>query len=203
MSKRRVLILDDDEAVALTIQRVAAAAGHDARHTSDPVEFFELVSSWAPEVVVVDLIMPHLDGIDVLAKLAERGSDTSVVILTGLEPRVAAAARRFALEHGLAISGTLTKPFTRRQIESALGGSPQSRRAPQAQALPVWVTPQEVESAVAHPGCSRSLCSRSSVASARPWPASRLWCGGTTPTVDRCPPVPWWPSRSGTVSSAT
>ena len=47
---------------------------YDARHTSDPVEFFELVRSWAPEIVVVDLIMPDLDGIDVLAKLAERRS---------------------------------------------------------------------------------------------------------------------------------
>ncbi len=152
MTGLRVLVLDDDLAVAATIERVAIAAGYDARHTGDPVEFLELVRTWCPDIVVVDLIIPGLDGIEVLAELAQRRSTAAVVIVTGLEARVAAAARRFAVEHGLGISGTLTKPFTRRQIESALGGDPRSAEAPREQPLPDWVTPEAVKAAVTTPG---------------------------------------------------
>ncbi|HEX6927876.1 MAG TPA: EAL domain-containing response regulator [Gammaproteobacteria bacterium] len=108
----RVLILDDDVAVGETIGFVAETANLEARSVTRPDDFFRVIDEWNPTHIVLDLIMPEMDGVEIMQRLAERGSDASIIILSGVGTRVLDAARRTAAEKGLHIAGVLSKPPT-------------------------------------------------------------------------------------------
>lgn len=119
MSKR-VLILDDDDAVGQTIQFTVEAAGVEARAVSDPDAFLELVDEWEPTHIVLDLVMPRMDGIEVMRLLAERKTTARLVILSGVGTRVLDAAHRVAAEKGLRIAGVLPKPIRPARLREVL-----------------------------------------------------------------------------------
>src|SRR5690625_7467304 len=95
---QRLLTIDDDPTICRTVDLVAATAGFEARSTSDSAEFFRLVQEWQPTHLVLDLVMPGLDGLDVLYRLADMGTTAEVIVTSGQGIRVAEAAQRVAQE---------------------------------------------------------------------------------------------------------
>ena len=120
MNPRRLLILDDDFEVGQTLQFIAAATGFEARHCSEPQRFFELVAEWQPSHIALDLIMPVMDGVEVLGQLSQLGSRARIILVSGMSGRVLEAARRSAVEHGLDIAGALPKPFPPARLRALL-----------------------------------------------------------------------------------
>lgn len=111
MPDRKLLILDDDPAIGRTIVFIAEGMGVSARHTTSHEEFFQAHREWHPTHLAIDLVMPEMDGVQVLAQLAQEDCDSRIIITSGLGDRVLAAAARSAQEHGLDIVGVLSKPF--------------------------------------------------------------------------------------------
>lgn len=132
--KGRVLILDDDDAVGETIGFVAEAAGMDARAVSTPTDFFRLVDEWQPTHIVLDLIMPEMDGVEIMRHLAARRTNAGIVILSGVGSRVLDAARRAASEKGLHIIGVLPKPISPSALQAYLARGDGVEREPVASA---------------------------------------------------------------------
>ena len=108
---RRLLILDDDPGVGQTIELIARASGFETRFTSSPEAFFQGVDEWRPDHIAIDLIMPEMDGVEVLARLAQRQCEARIIVTSGVDHRVLDAAGRSATERGLNIVGVLPKPF--------------------------------------------------------------------------------------------
>lgn len=117
---RRLLIVDDDELVGRTIELIAKREGFDVRVTCNPDRFLDLIGEWRPNIVAIDLVMPGMDGVQVLAELAKRSFSECVIITSGVGHRVLDAAGRSAREHGLHISGVLPKPFNREDVTTLL-----------------------------------------------------------------------------------
>jgi EAL domain-containing protein (putative c-di-GMP-specific phosphodiesterase class I)/ActR/RegA family two-component response regulator len=115
----RVLIIDDDPDVGRLLQLQIKATGREARLTDDPEEFFTLHREWKPSFVVVDLVMPKMDGLDVLTHLARDHCTAAVIISSGMGGRVIDAARRFADANGLEIAGVLGEPHTKAEVQKA------------------------------------------------------------------------------------
>jgi EAL domain-containing protein (putative c-di-GMP-specific phosphodiesterase class I)/ActR/RegA family two-component response regulator len=107
----RLLILDDDAAVGTFMESTAARLGFDARAAAHPDSFFTLVDQWSPTHIAIDLVMPEMDGVEVLVELAKRKCKARIIITSGIGGRVLEAAARSADEHGLNIIGALAKPF--------------------------------------------------------------------------------------------
>src|SRR5699024_5549165 len=101
LTERRLLILDDDLAVARTIGMAAERLGFSVRCVEEPDPFFEAVRQWAPSHVAVDLIMPGMDGVEVMRQLAQAGCDAAVILTSGMGLKVLEAARSTASERGL------------------------------------------------------------------------------------------------------
>jgi EAL domain-containing protein (putative c-di-GMP-specific phosphodiesterase class I) len=121
MNKGRLLILDDDLAVGQTLALVAKDLGMESRLTTSVGKFFASLDEWNPTHITVDLVMPDMDGVEVLRLLAARGCRARIIISSGVGSRILDAARRSAAEHGLDIAGVLPKPFLRSTLHAMLG----------------------------------------------------------------------------------
>ena len=122
MVAQRLLILDDDPMVGEMIQCIAQLAGLETRFTPSPTEFFQLFDQWQPSHIAVDLVMPDMDGVQVMVELAQLSCQAKIIITSGVGSRVLDAAGRAAAEHGLNISGVLPKPFSPATLRALLNG---------------------------------------------------------------------------------
>ncbi len=120
----RVLILDDDAAVGETIGFAAEAIGMDVKSVTKPADFFRAADEWKPTHIILDLVMPEMDGVEIMRHLAARRCRARIIILSGVGSRVLDAARRTAAEKGLDIAGVLSKPVSPRELQAFLDTGP-------------------------------------------------------------------------------
>jgi diguanylate cyclase (GGDEF)-like protein len=137
MNKPKLLILDDDPLAGQPIQSIAEFAGFEVRFVLEPVPFFDQMQEWKPDFIVLDLVMPEMDGVMVMEELAARECDARLIITSGVGGRVLDAAARAAREHGLKVQGVLAKPFTPAALRNLLNhpleshsNSPCKKKAP-------------------------------------------------------------------------
>lgn len=116
----RLLVLEDDQVIGGIIATLAREIGMQARIAEDAAAFFETLVLWPPTHVSVDLMMPGVDGVEILAALAQLGCRASILIVSGVDARVLASAMRVAHEHELPVLGTLRKPFAHHALKALL-----------------------------------------------------------------------------------
>lgn len=120
MPTNRLLILDDEQTIARFIGSVADSLGSASVVTTTGSQFFEKLKSCSPTHIVLDLIMPDMDGVEVMERLAHQNCRASIIITSGVGGRVLDAATRTGREQGLNIAGTLAKPFTAKRLREVL-----------------------------------------------------------------------------------
>jgi EAL domain-containing protein (putative c-di-GMP-specific phosphodiesterase class I)/FixJ family two-component response regulator len=130
MPNRRILILDDDAAVGQTIQWIAESLGFEAEFVTRPEEFFNRLDRMSPDIITIDLVMPKLDGVEIIRLLAERKCRAKIVISSGMGTRVLDAAQRSASEHGLSIAGVISKPISKEALRLMVGEGSESDQPP-------------------------------------------------------------------------
>ncbi len=154
MPDHRLLILDDDPLIGETIGHIARSIGLEVRATTEARTFFETLDEWQPGQIALDLVMPDMDGVEVLVELARRQCQAGIIITSGVGSRVLDAAGRSAAEHGLNIVGVLSKPFATRELKSMLvtPGEPAApaRRPAETAAQDGEITAEELEQAIEH-----------------------------------------------------
>ncbi len=124
MIQNRLLILDDDPMIGQTMAYIARSMGVDAYTTTTAGDFFNQVDKWQPDRIAIDLVMPDMDGVEVLVELARLNCRAQIIITSGVGARVLDAARRSAAEHGLNILGILSKPFSPAALRQLLIARP-------------------------------------------------------------------------------
>lgn len=97
----RLLAVDDDAASAELIVRVAERCGYEAFATSDSRGVINLVAALRPDVMAVDISMPHVDAIELFRLLAERAYDGQIVIVSGQDDQTLIMVQRTAELMGL------------------------------------------------------------------------------------------------------
>jgi two-component system response regulator ResD len=124
-----VLVVDDDDTVAKVVVDYLQRAGHDARHVGDGQSALDAVAAQLPDLVVLDLMIPNVDGLEVCRRIRVAHPNLPVIMLTALgeaEDRIA------GLEVGA--DDYVTKPFSPRElvlrVESVLRRSTAEPPAP-------------------------------------------------------------------------
>jgi EAL domain-containing protein (putative c-di-GMP-specific phosphodiesterase class I) len=107
---------------------VATASGHEGLVIDHPDRFFRAIEEWQPTHIALDLVMPDMDGIQILIELGARKCTADIIITSGMGARVLESARRAALEHGLHIVGLLAKPFSPAALLAMLAKPPRLQR---------------------------------------------------------------------------
>ncbi|ANA79050.1 DNA-binding response regulator [Paenibacillus glucanolyticus] len=80
--RSRILIVDDDEKIISMLRRGLAFEGYDVLTASNGAEGLKVILSEEPDVVVLDVMMPQVDGFEALRRLREGGSTIPVLMLT-------------------------------------------------------------------------------------------------------------------------
>lgn len=113
MSNRQpmLLALDDDQEIGDIVGAVAQQAGFEVEVTSSPGPFHDAVRLRDPDVIVLDLQMPEMDGIQILRSLADQAVRAGIVLVTGMDERTITAAEQYGKSKGLLVLSTLQKPF--------------------------------------------------------------------------------------------
>ena len=106
----RVLVVEDDDAIADVLRRSLRAEGHEVRTAGDWVEALRAAEEFAPDLVVLDLGLPRLDGLEV-AKRLRADSDVPILMLTA---RTETEDRVEGLDSGA--DDYLPKPFERAEL---------------------------------------------------------------------------------------
>ncbi len=83
MSKQRVLIVDDEESARQGLSELVTGWGYETQTAANGVEALERIDDFLPLVVITDVVMPKMDGFQLLAGLKENHPETSVIMLTG------------------------------------------------------------------------------------------------------------------------
>src|SRR5215510_10856787 len=82
MPKTKVLIVDDEPAIREVLEMILQEWGYDVRLASDGTEAKELVESYNPEIVISDVVMPQLSGLDLLRCLKAGNATRPVILVT-------------------------------------------------------------------------------------------------------------------------
>ncbi len=104
----RILVVDDDELVRSLTVRVLERAGYSVVSAASAAHALELVGRDSIDLVVSDVVMPGLTGVELLTELRSRKPDLPVLLMTGGSPEPERTAK--ALELGA--SAIVSKPYT-------------------------------------------------------------------------------------------
>ena len=113
-----VCLVDDDLSVLKSIERLLASDGFSVRAFNKPKGFLTYVQAHAVPLVVLDIWMEEMSGLEVQAQLSALSPQTRVIIITGREDQTAKLA---ALQLG--VIAFFTKPFDDDQFLNAVRGA--------------------------------------------------------------------------------
>ena len=111
----RVALADDSRNMRRAIADVLRGDGYEVREAADGSELLELVAAWPPELVVTDMQMPLVSGMEVIERLRARGSAPPIILITG---SALEAVRAEALARGA--SAVFPKPFDVDDLRTAV-----------------------------------------------------------------------------------
>jgi two-component system response regulator MprA len=113
--RSRVLVVDDDKAVRESLRRSLEFNGYDVVLAGDGAEALAVIAGSDPDVVVMDVMMPRLDGLEATRALRTAGNDVPILVLTA---RDAVGDRVEGLDAGA--DDYLTKPFALAELLARL-----------------------------------------------------------------------------------
>ena len=97
LNKETVFLLDDDSSILKSTGRLLDSAGWKVEAFTDPIAFLEHAAMHCPDVAVIDVLMPAMNGLEVQTRLRSISPSTRVIVLTAKDDP---SVRRTAMNAG-------------------------------------------------------------------------------------------------------
>lgn len=118
---RRVLLLDDDRFMLELLKDMLAELGaFEVFAEAESRRALATLAASAPDLLICDLALPDMDGIEFLQAAASRGFGGKVVLLSGMDAGVREAAGELARVLGLRVAGAFRKPIALEQLRAVV-----------------------------------------------------------------------------------
>jgi DNA-binding NtrC family response regulator len=101
---RKILVVDDEELIRTLVRRTLEANGHTVEEAVNGRQALALYQQHPADLVITDIAMPEMNGLDLLTALTEKYADIKVIAMSGLDENLAVATLLGACE-------TVQKPF--------------------------------------------------------------------------------------------
>ena len=115
-----LLVVDDEEGFGTFVAEVAEGLDYKTRVTTNGREFIKAFKAEKPSVVVIDVVMPGMDGVELAGWLAEQEFDGHVVVVTGYAPLYADLIASQSVAKGMKSVTKLLKPLRAKALRAAL-----------------------------------------------------------------------------------
>lgn len=122
MAAPSLIVVDDEPDMAALIGHVAEELGFSVRVAQNGEQFQRLWDEEKPAAAVLDIVMPDMDGNELLDWLIQQGGAIPVVLVSGFGGRYLELAHRLGSERGATITANLTKPIRIGDLRDALRG---------------------------------------------------------------------------------
>jgi EAL domain-containing protein (putative c-di-GMP-specific phosphodiesterase class I)/CheY-like chemotaxis protein len=129
-----LLALDDEESLADVID-IGERAGFDVSVAVSAAPFKEALAAHTPDVIMLDLQMPDMDGVEIMRFLATHKARAGIVLVSGMDLRTISSAQQLGRGRGLNVVGTLQKPFTEEDLLQRLQAAKAATQAITAEDL--------------------------------------------------------------------
>jgi DNA-binding response OmpR family regulator len=123
MSGERILVIDDEADFLTFVRRVTLQLDFEVEVTTDGDAFKQIYARFNPTVIVLDIVMPRTDGIELIRWLADMGCTARIVVISGFDPNYSKMAQTLGSGVGLASIVRLQKPVSVADLKSALSGT--------------------------------------------------------------------------------
>ncbi len=117
---KRLLVVDDEQSICEFVRRVAELEGYEVAAATSHEQFHDIYDRFQPSAILLDLVMPKVDGIALLATLAQKGCTAQLLIMSGYHPELLRSGSRLGSGYNLDVRGTLHKPFGVSELKGAL-----------------------------------------------------------------------------------
>jgi two-component system alkaline phosphatase synthesis response regulator PhoP len=107
----RILVVDDEESIVKLVEYNLTQAGYEVLTADNGLQALEIVREERPDLLILDLMLPGLNGMDVCQRLRKDGFNTSIIMLTARDDEI---DRILGLEMGA--DDYVTKPFSPREL---------------------------------------------------------------------------------------
>jgi EAL domain-containing protein (putative c-di-GMP-specific phosphodiesterase class I) len=106
-----MLVIDDEEDICEIIAEVGGRRGLEVKTLTTTESVASTLTSFKPDFIMLDLMMPGTDGVELLRLLSEHSKDAKLCLISGSDSRVLNSARRLGSAHGLDVISALEKPL--------------------------------------------------------------------------------------------
>jgi len=117
---KKLLVVDDQEGVARVVSRIGSELGYQSKILTNPAHAVDVFLDYQPDIVLLDMIMPEKDGIDVLNEMMLTGLAARIVLTSGLSNAYLKLAEQLARFHERTNVSILRKPFRRTELLALL-----------------------------------------------------------------------------------
>jgi CheY-like chemotaxis protein len=116
----RVMVVDDDPGFGAFVRKVAQGCGYEVLLTRDAGAFQAEYVRGQPDLIMLDLQMPGIDGVEMLRILADLGCTAPILVMSGFDAKVVDTAHRLGVARGLKMGRVFTKPIRAADLRDIL-----------------------------------------------------------------------------------
>lgn len=120
MTDNRLLVIDDEPEFGEFVRRVAEEIGFDVKVAVLSREFMQAYGGFDPTLIILDIVMPNIDGIELVNWLITQKCRAPIILVTGADPFYLSAARKLAESNDLKVAAELIKPVEVADLRASL-----------------------------------------------------------------------------------
>ncbi len=109
-NQKRCLVIDDERDFAKYVEDVAADHGYLTKIVASGLVAKDAFGEFKPDVIILDMVMPDMDGIETMEWLADADYQGRLILVTGFNPRYSEMGKSIGEVRGLKIDAILQKP---------------------------------------------------------------------------------------------
>ncbi|MEQ8737888.1 MAG: response regulator [Rhodospirillales bacterium] len=115
---KTLIVVDDNEEMGAFVGDVAELAGFRVETLTAAQDLIKMTDDIHPDVIVLDIVMPDMDGIELIRELARRKVASKIIVMSGYNNDYLNSAESLAQCQGLDIVGSFTKPASLVDLEN-------------------------------------------------------------------------------------
>ena len=119
---KKLLVIDDQAGITKVVEMIARQLGITTRTLNNSSQATETFIAFKPDILILDMIMPEKDGIDLLDEMMLSGLPAKFIVMSGYGDAYLRLAEGVAAFHGAEPPTVLRKPFRREDLEALLRG---------------------------------------------------------------------------------